>query len=426
MFSFVIYGLASTWAVALLAISLSLAGDAGIGYALAFIVSGAAAVFINRPIVSLVAGLMIPLALLIAFPGSHGHPSWRHDSHACRHHLHAIGFAIARYAEAHGRYPPAYVADENGTPMHSWRVLILPYLDRLGTDGRGGANDTYADIYAEYRVHEPWNSPHNATLAGRVTAYQCAAHRRTGSASPHATSYLAVVGKRAFWPGATPRQPNDIPDGTSRTACVIEATPIDNWMAPKDLSLDEAVAYLTGELSEHRIPSNNMLWDASVPLPRFLLIADGHLESAAVGQPADVSAAVLDVADGKPIRGADPLFADSSRAGRAGAARLAIVWCCLVAIPAFVPLVRRFVRGKKQADHATYTANSDRWIVRGTRCDAIDPCFLPHVRMAVANAVGGVADRGRTMVEVTGIRDPAVVHAGSIPGDHSGFWCSAV
>ncbi len=346
-FSVAMCGLASMWAVAILVISLAIAGDAAIGFGLACIVNGAAVVFINRPIVSLVAGLMVPLALLIAFPLPHGHPSWIHDSQECRHRLHAIGFAIARYVEVHGHYPPAYVADEHGTPMHSWRVLILPYLDRPAADGRSGANNTYADVYSEYRDHEPWNSPHNATLAEQVTAYQCAAHRRKGSASPHATSYLAVVGKRAFWPGATPRQPGDIPDGTSRTACVIEAPPIDNWMAPEDLSFDEAVAYLRSELSEHRIPSRTKLWDASTPHPRFLLIADGHLESAAAGQPADVSAAVLDVADGKPTRGEDGLFADPSRAGRAGDERLAIVWCCLVAIPAFVPLARRFVRGQK-------------------------------------------------------------------------------
>lgn len=346
VFPVVMCGLAGAWAVALLAISLTLGGDVGIGYALAFIVSGVAVVFINRPIVSLVAGLMIPLALLLAFPGSHGHPSWIHDHNDCMNRLRAIGLAIDQYATEQGHYPPAYVADEHGTPMHSWRVLILPYLARTAADERGGAIDTYADVYSEYRLQEPWNSPHNAALAGRVKAYQCAAHRRKRTSSPHATSYLAIVGKRAFWPGAIPRQPGDIPDGLSRTACVIEAPPIDHWMAPQDLSFDEAVAYLTGELSEHRIPSNTVLWDASVPRPRFVLIADTHLELVAVNQPAEVCAAVLDVADGKPTRGADHLFADPFGGRRPGAERLAIVWCCLVAIPAFVPLVRRFFRGR--------------------------------------------------------------------------------
>ena len=339
-------GLAGGWAVALLEISLAFVGNAGIGYALACIVSGAAVVFINRPITSLVVGLVVP-AWLIIVPLSHGVPSWIHDSNGCLNQLYAIGCAIDRYAEERGHYPPAYVPDEHGIPMHSWRVLILPYLSRPAADRRGGAMDTYADVYSEYRFHEPWYSPHNAPLAGRVEAYQCQAHRRTRSAPPHATPFLAIVGSRAFWPGATPRQPGDIPDGLSRTACVIEATPIDNWMAPEDLSFDGAVAYLTGAVSEHRIPSNTVLWDASVPLPRLLLIADGHFERASVGQPSELSAAVLDVDDGKPTRAGDRLFADPYHAVNQRKQRLAIVWCCLVAIPPFVPLVRWFVRGRK-------------------------------------------------------------------------------
>jgi len=341
----VICGLAGAWAVALLAIGLALGGDAGIGYALASIIVGAVVAFINRPIASLVAGLMLPAWLILA-PGSHGHPSWMRDQTDCVYRLRAIGQAIDQYATEHGHYPPAYVADEHGNPIHSWRVLILPYLYRPDADGRGGVTDTYADVYSEYRLQEPWNSPHNATLAGRVDAYRCNAHRRNRSAPPHATPYLAVIGKQAFWPGATPRQVGDIPDGLSRTACVIEATHIDNWMEPVDLSFDRAVAYLTGALSEHRIPSNTVLWDASVPLPRLLLIADGHCERASVGQPSELSAAVFDVDDGKPTQGGDCLFADPFRARWPGIERLAIVFVGLAAIPAFVPLVRRLVRGR--------------------------------------------------------------------------------
>ena len=33
------------------------------------------------------------------------------------------------YEQEHGCFPPAYVPDENGRPMHSWRVLSLPYLE---------------------------------------------------------------------------------------------------------------------------------------------------------------------------------------------------------------------------------------------------------------------------------------------------------
>jgi len=40
------------------------------------------------------------------------------------------GLALFNYHDDYGSYPPAYIADESGRPMHSWRVLILPYLGR--------------------------------------------------------------------------------------------------------------------------------------------------------------------------------------------------------------------------------------------------------------------------------------------------------
>jgi hypothetical protein len=38
--------------------------------------------------------------------------------------------AVANYHETYGSYPPAYVADRDGRPMHTWRVLILPFLEQ--------------------------------------------------------------------------------------------------------------------------------------------------------------------------------------------------------------------------------------------------------------------------------------------------------
>ena len=43
-----------------------------------------------------------------------------------------IVMAIEEYKGKNGHYPPAYIADGNGKPLHSWRVLILPFL---GYDG---------------------------------------------------------------------------------------------------------------------------------------------------------------------------------------------------------------------------------------------------------------------------------------------------
>src|SRR5262249_7322884 len=59
----------------------------------------------------------------------------RPDGHAiaqrrsrCIYKLRQIGMALHSYHDKFGSFPPAYIADENGRPIHSWRVLLLPYL----------------------------------------------------------------------------------------------------------------------------------------------------------------------------------------------------------------------------------------------------------------------------------------------------------
>ena len=49
----------------------------------------------------------------------------------CTNNLKQIAAALQAYHQANGCFPPAYIADKSGKPMHSWRVLILPYLDRM-------------------------------------------------------------------------------------------------------------------------------------------------------------------------------------------------------------------------------------------------------------------------------------------------------
>jgi hypothetical protein len=60
--------------------------------------------------------------------------------------------AVANYHDVKGHYPPAYIADANGKPMHSWRVLILPYLEEN-------------ELFEKYDFTQPWNSEANLRLA---------------------------------------------------------------------------------------------------------------------------------------------------------------------------------------------------------------------------------------------------------------------
>src|SRR5260370_743998 len=47
----------------------------------------------------------------------------------CKNNLKQIGLALHNYHDVYGSFPPAYFVDASGKPMHSWRVLILPFLD---------------------------------------------------------------------------------------------------------------------------------------------------------------------------------------------------------------------------------------------------------------------------------------------------------
>lgn len=166
----------------------------------------------------------------IAAWGYRAYHSWpnRTWSHACQNHLRQIGHAMQDYHYVYGRLPPAYVADEQGRPMHSWRVLLLPFLGEK-------------KLYDEYRFDEPWNSPHNLALAERIPeVYRC---RWDSGAPRNSTSYCVIVGAGTAFPGANSLSYASIGDGTSGTILAVEASESGIiWTEPRDLSFDELTA----------------------------------------------------------------------------------------------------------------------------------------------------------------------------------------
>jgi len=140
----------------------------------------------------------------------------------CMNNLKQIGLAIANYEAEYGRFPPAYIPDEDGKPKHSWRVLILPFLQEQS-------------LYKEYRFDEPWDGPHNRALAAKMPlVYRCPSESRP--AGTGITSYAMIVGPNAFSDGPTARRIKDIPDGTDHTIMVAEAAGAGiNWLEPLDL-----------------------------------------------------------------------------------------------------------------------------------------------------------------------------------------------
>ena len=146
---------------------------------------------------------------------------------ACSNNLKDIALALHDYHRANGCFPPAYIADKTGKPMHSWRVLILPYLDRN-------------DLYKAYDFTEPWDGPKNKRLLTKCPQiYLCPSDPPASISAPTPTSYVAVVGPRAAWEGEKPRKLADFAGETSNTIMLVEVADSHIlWTEPRDLSLD--------------------------------------------------------------------------------------------------------------------------------------------------------------------------------------------
>ena len=138
--------------------------------------------------------------------------------------------------------------------MHSWRTLILPYLEQ-------------GSLYQSIDLSKPWNDPANAkALATSLSAYRCP----SSPGEPNTTTYLANVGPGGCFDPTRPRRLAEITDGTSSTLMVIEVGEEDAvpWMAPVDA--DEAMVTDFGSTTKVHHPGgvNACLVDGSVQIGR--------------------------------------------------------------------------------------------------------------------------------------------------------------
>lgn len=143
----------------------------------------------------------------------------------CKNNLKQIGLALYNYHDDYGSFPPAYTVDKKGRPLHSWRTLLLPYLEQTA-------------LYRQIDLSKPWNDLANAVaFETLVPSFQC----RSASLPTNHTTYLGVADEDSIFNGSTPNAYSDITDSTSDTLMVVEAPPDRSvpWMAPQDA--DEAL-----------------------------------------------------------------------------------------------------------------------------------------------------------------------------------------
>lgn len=210
----------------------------------------------------------------------------------CANNLKQISLAILTYENAKGKLPPAYLADDSGMPTHSWRVLILPYLEELV-------------LYQKYNFNEPWDGPNNSKLVGLIPeVYRCPSQADEKAGNSTKTNYFVAVGPETAFPGGTGRSIRTITDGTSHTITVFESSGLSvNWMDPRDVTLDEAIALLTTKpRSGHMQVEDGFLTTTYYETSyRNVAYCDGHVTWMGQLKDADLAKALFTVAGREAI-----------------------------------------------------------------------------------------------------------------------------
>jgi hypothetical protein len=217
-------------------------------------------------VLSVVAVIVFLLFLLLPAVQSAREAS---SANQCRSNLKQIALALQTYHDVHGHLPPPYIADAHGKPIHSWRVLILPYIEEQ-------------TLYRQYKFDEPWDGPNNRKLAKLIPeVFRCPSQLSTNAACSVETNYFAIVGPETAWPegGDSGRKFRDFKDGVSMTLLLVEATGQSvNWMEPRDVSMDDAIAMLTGKQRNGHIHVSDgwITTSRSHGMMRNVALADGR------------------------------------------------------------------------------------------------------------------------------------------------------
>jgi len=130
-----------------------------------------------------------------------------------------LELALKSYHADYGAFPPPRYQCASEGYTHSWRVLLLPYLD-------------LHEVYERYRFDEPWNSPHNTKLADSLREAPAFFRSPFGSQAPSMSTDFVAVDPSSGPPSKT-HVFTVLADDSQ--FCLAEAPNSQiHWMAPRD------------------------------------------------------------------------------------------------------------------------------------------------------------------------------------------------
>jgi hypothetical protein len=140
-----------------------------------------------------------------------------------------MALAMNVYCQTHDNYFPLTAGGPGIHSRLSWRVTILPFVEE-------------EELYSQFHLDEPWDSPRNLKLLPKMPKLYVVSHAEEAAGLTH---YRVFVGPNAAFenPGTdvkNPRglRPENFPAGPGKTIFVVEAAEAVPWTKPDELDYD--------------------------------------------------------------------------------------------------------------------------------------------------------------------------------------------
>ncbi len=200
-------------------------------------------------------GVPLTLALFLAVWSANvafaqGRRMWMYN-------MQQIHMGLENYQQIFKRLPTD-VLDSTGVPILSWRVLLLPFVE-------------YGHLYDQFKLNEPWDSPHNLKLAEKIP--HCYESSYYGSLR-HQTHVGMVRGKDTYL-GLAPRPFLNPSDPFLAKAILLVDLDDDQaviWTKPDLWSFDAKKPFqgLVEKVGDRFFPEPGFLLMTADGQPRFL------------------------------------------------------------------------------------------------------------------------------------------------------------
>ncbi|HEV7279668.1 MAG TPA: DUF1559 domain-containing protein [Pirellulaceae bacterium] len=222
--------------------------------------AGWGSILLQIAVVLLIVGVLVTLLAQPVLSGGRGEASRT----ACSNNLKQLAVALHIYHERYGALPAQCVTDENGRPMHSWRVALLPFLEE-------------SKLYDDYDFEQPWDSSYNrAVCEVPIDLFSCPRAAVSEGGDFSLTNYFVVTGDGTMFGPDRWTKFSDVTDGLSNTIMIVECNSPDfrvKWYEPRDIPFDEMEFKLN--------PPRGIGVSSAHPGVAHVALADGSVRSVA-------------------------------------------------------------------------------------------------------------------------------------------------